>query len=227
MSHVDPTEESAHRSAVMSESLLKFVSGQYDVAIIQTLTLSHMGIRVMDGLENCAMLTALDLSHNSIPSITDKLADFVGATLRVLDLSHNQITRCDALHGQFRSLEILHLHHNRIDGDVPSLPLPKLRRLTIAGNPFTTSSPNYRERLMASTKSLRAVDGEHFSDVGQTLRRTSVAVGDDDVVLPPTRPWISPDVFEKVLTESSTLQLTEEKNFKVVMAEMKRLLAQK
>jgi len=202
-------DEGKARVTVMSESLLKYVGGQYDVAIIQTLTLSHMGIRVIDGLSSCALLTSLDISHNSITALpADSLAESLGGTLRNFDISHNLLSHVEGIH-HLKSIEILRLDYNKIE-EFPIITLPKLRRLYVQGNPFVTSGgPNYRDRFMVASKSLHAVDGEYFAEVGQCIRKEqarAVEAGEDDVVLPQSRPWLSDGFFDKVLTDPATLQ---------------------
>eukprot|EP00759_Apiculatamorpha_spiralis_P057379 PhF_6_TR8626/c0_g1_i2/m.13463 len=229
-SHSDPETQ---KPVPMTKSLLQYVSGQYDTAIIQTLSLPNMGIQSIDCLEECTMLTYLDLSGNKISSLVKNCCSFesLGPTLRYLDLSANNLTSAEPPLQQLKCLEVLKLHNNKIDTLesilTMSAALLKLRRLQLTGNPFVTQNPKYREPLFQAFKNIRGIDGEYFSEVGTQIRKTkeqSVALGDDDVTLPPSKPWLSDGFFDRVLIEPNQLILSEEKNFRAVMNEMKRLL---
>lgn len=69
-----------------------------DVLKARVINASDLGVRSLEGLENCVNVIELDLSNNAIDSINE-LANL--QNLVELDLSNNNITRIDELAGLF------------------------------------------------------------------------------------------------------------------------------
>eukprot|EP00760_Papus_ankaliazontas_P039507 PhM_4_TR9603/c0_g1_i1/m.93792 len=231
MTHYDP-EKTAARETPLTESLIKYASGQYDVAIVQTLSLPNVGLANLDALEHCQMLTSLDVSCNFLRGPLPKFDATTSAlctTLKFLDLSHNELDNIEAI-TSLRGVEVLRLEANlldSLDAVMCVTAMPKLRRVYFDKNPFVAKSPKYREALLSASTTLRCVDGEYLAAEGQALRRERervVECGLEDIVIPPSKPWIRDDFFERTLTEPSQVQLSEEKNFRAVVNEFKRLL---
>lgn len=69
-----------------------------DVLKARVVDASGLGITTLEGLENCANLTELDLSNNSLKSINELTTL---QNLVTLDLANNRLSRIDALAGLF------------------------------------------------------------------------------------------------------------------------------
>ena len=153
------------------------------------------------------------------PAIGRPLAA-MAATLRFLDLSYNQLESIAAL-SQFRRLESLKLHGNRLDSleaDVvaPLQGLPALKVLTlqmwsypnsatvsgdgeptiVATNPLCTSTPRGEYvRVMAATfgARLRCLDGHYFNKELEDpfIRPNAVDDAFANWQPPPHRAWLS------------------------------------
>ncbi len=91
----DAALESAVRASINKPFGCLLVSDLVQARIIDA---SGLGVRSLEGLENCTNLTEIDLSENSLKSINEltNLQNLVS-----LDLSNNNISRIDALSGLF------------------------------------------------------------------------------------------------------------------------------
>jgi len=108
------------------------------------------------------------LSNNTlgpaIPNLGPALAEVIvdpASGLRCLDLSFNCLERLGDAMGPLPELSVLYLHANKISkfGEVKSLGalLPKLRSLTLHGNPIE-DKPHYRTYVIHAIPSLNQLD---------------------------------------------------------------------
>ncbi|KAK9668511.1 hypothetical protein RND81_13G065700 [Saponaria officinalis] len=110
---------------------------------LSTLGLASCNLRVLpEFLKNQSSLRNLDLSINSISGIIPGWIWGVGnGSLSSLNLSCNSFTRLEKPSPDTSNLNILDIHSNKIQGEVPSLTSPRLIYLDYSNNNFTSISP--------------------------------------------------------------------------------------
>ncbi|NXN96732.1 CNTRL protein, partial [Rhinopomastus cyanomelas] len=171
----------------ITESLLKSLSKQEDVACISSLNLSSpkdgdKKFKYIENLEKCSKLKTLSLSNNKIEKIEklDKLMK-----LQELNLSYNHISKIEGIeHMQnlqklnlagneiehipvwvgkkLRSLRILNLKQNKISSlhDIAKLkPLQDVTSLILADNPVV-NLPHYRLYTIFHLRALENLDDQ-------------------------------------------------------------------
>lgn len=206
----------------VTEPLVKFVSGQYDVSLVRSLTLSHLGIRALgnNGLQLCASLTRLELVGNGLTSLVG--IEALGETLQRLDVSLNRITGIAPVAALVK-LEVLHLEGNEIEDTVFINSLTSLKLLRalymrsydgIRTNPVCKLMPRYGETMMQRLPQLRCLDGHYFCQAELNPQR--IDNGDDDeFVLPSSGPWLPEHFFStKVFDYGQKVGVAAEKQFK-------------
>lgn len=182
---------------IISPQLIKKVTGEYDLEVVQWLNLSGNGIRVMENLLSCTNLQELDLSHNQIRDI-EGLDTMM--RLQKLDLSSNRIQRIEHL-DHLESLEELQLQGNQITSvdDVLSLQnLPKLKHFYLKNydgskkNP-ACDHPSYMTIVLRYLRHITVLDGEsthlqkYMADWEKMLE--SLRPDDDANRTPPVERW--------------------------------------
>jgi Leucine-rich repeat (LRR) protein len=157
---------------MITSSLIKRETGQYDVEVITRLRLERMGISSISNLEFCISLVELSLAYNDIVVI--KNLDAL-VSLKRLDLSYNKITRIDGL-DHVMCLEWLDLRGNAID-DVNNLidlsPLQSLKSISFKGIDGDDSNPvcshnNYYDMITRTLPSLTILDGGHIEIIKES-----------------------------------------------------------
>eukprot|EP00767_Chilomastix_cuspidata_P003139 gnl/Chilomastix_cuspidata/3256.p1 GENE.gnl/Chilomastix_cuspidata/3256~~gnl/Chilomastix_cuspidata/3256.p1 ORF type:complete len:586 (+),score=162.77 gnl/Chilomastix_cuspidata/3256:169-1758(+) len=134
------------------------ISNLDDLTSLTKLCLDNNNISTIEGLEKLENLRWLDLSFNRISDISG-LAHL--SRLTDLSLAHNEVSAIRGL-SELRSLESLSLGHNLIsdfDGLLALRALPRLRALTLAGNPVSTEG-DYKQYVIAHVPALRYLDSE-------------------------------------------------------------------
>jgi len=125
--------------------------------------LSENGISEVKGLQTLVKLKKLALSNNKIRAIPSLEANF---ELQELRLNGNKIIKIPDTMRLNPRLKILDLGKNLIKdwSDVENLAqLPKLKSLTLAGNPLAAES-DYRERVLSILPNLKILDGKQISN---------------------------------------------------------------
>ena len=151
---------------MITRDLILKVTGEYDVAIVCKLRLSHLEIVKIAGLNDLSNLLELNLSSNKIVDIGNLSYNI---KLRRLDLSCNSISsiRSDSLCGN-KQLEFICLEGNLINKieDVRKLMgLEKLKSLYLQNclkdlsNPVC-ELPNYFSKVADFLNQLNILDGE-------------------------------------------------------------------
>jgi hypothetical protein len=157
---------------MITSSLIKRETGQYDVEVITRLRLERLGISSISNLEFCISLVELSLAYNDITVI--KNLDAL-VSLKRLDLSYNKITRIDGL-DHVMSLEWLDLKGNSID-DVNNLidlsPLQSLKSISFKSIDGDDSNPvcshnNYFDMITRTLPSLTILDGGHIEIIKES-----------------------------------------------------------
>lgn len=151
---------------MISSSLIKRETGQYDAEVIQRLRLERMNLTMISNLDYCISLVELSLACNDITTI--KNLDVL-VNLKRLDLSYNKINRIDGL-DQVILLEWLDLKGNVID-DINNLidlsPLQSLKSISFQNIDGDDSNPicshnNYLDMITRTLPSLTILDSGHI-----------------------------------------------------------------
>ena len=217
----------------VTEALLKYASGQYDVALIRSLSLAHVGLRSLGGtaFQGCSTLTVLDISHNALPTLDG--IEWLSDSLRRLDASGNRLTSAAGV-GQLPRLEVLNLAGNSIaepDALLMELAgLPTLRALHLQDrdggrqNPVCRSIPEYGKTLTTRFATLRCLDGHYFCHESLNPQRIDND-DDDEFVLPPTKPWLPEGFFNtKGFDYGQRVGTAAEKQFAAAAADCRKVL---
>ncbi|XP_069039459.1 centriolin isoform X3 [Lepisosteus oculatus] len=175
----------------ITEGLLKKLSKQDNLALVQSLNLSlaksgGKKFKFIENLEKCERLQVLNLSHNLIEKI-EKLEKL--HRLRELNLSHNRISKIEGLEHmvslhhlnlssnaiehvpawvgrKLQSLQTLHLKQNSISSlhEITKLKLLKnLTALTVAENPIA-NLPHCRLFVIFHLRALEQLDGRPVTE---------------------------------------------------------------
>lgn len=218
----------------LTEGLIKYATGQFDVQIVQILelpgiSLSSLGI----AFQQCTSIHTLDLSENALTSLggIQPLKDCL-VTLRI---RRNQLQTLDPLRG-FAALEVLHAEENLIDSfeglaAVDPSSAPALRGLHLQdkdgnrANPVCNDRAKYVAYIRRTFPHVRCIDGHYF--YRDEINPKYVDDGDDqEVALPPSKPWIGVGYFDDVLTGNpSKVGVMSEKAFYNSVAECQKVAA--
>ena len=125
---------------MISDDLIKKVTGQYDLELIQRLNLDNFGLKSVGNLSRMTSLRELSVARNDVSDISP-LAELV--ELRGLNLADNIIRNIDCLgsgEGGFENLEVLDLSGNHRMESLAKVVeilkrLPSLRRLSLKSSP--------------------------------------------------------------------------------------------
>lgn len=221
-------------SMVLTEGLVKYATGQFDLNGIQTaVSIPMLNIVTIapDALAGCALsLTSLDLSHNRLVSL-DGMQCL--KALQILNVAVNRLVDLDPLQ-QCTALEVLHAEGNLI-ANFDTLQrlgqpfLPALRAIYLQKddgsqtNPICQVRSLYVERMKQYFAHLRCWDGHYFCKEDQNPVYVD-AGGDREIVLPPSQPWVSTTYFENVLIDATKIGVIPEKSFQTQVMECKRVL---
>lgn len=207
----------------MDEELIKLAAGQFDVALVRHLSLRSFGIATIGGLTGCDSLVELDLAFNRITSLQSLLP--VAGTLQRLHLQFNKLEKIAELQAMMQ-LEVLHLEGNMIatlaDLD-PIASVPSLRSLHLREKNGASSNPVcatecYAKRIVGKFSRARCIDGHYFLKEEANPMRLD-AGGDDEIVLPESKPWVNETFFERVLWDGDKAGAAVEKIFRGALTE--------
>lgn len=187
---------------MITSSLLKRQSGQYDEAVIQRVNLERQGLNDLRGLVNCQALVDLSLAQNDLTSVGPGLENLI--ELKRLDLSFNKIGRLEGLEGLAlcESLVFLDLRGNRIEniGEVHNLlGLVALRSLYFRGPEGEDANPccnhaSYPDVVLQTLPLLQVLDGAHVKliEASAQLERQLGSVAADPAACPDVEPesWL-------------------------------------
>ena len=160
---------------------IKKAAKEYDLEVVQRLSLPNLAINKICNLESCTILVELSLPHNEIRKI-EGLDSLV--KLQTLNLACNQITKVNNL-ASLENLERLDLRGNRIDDcdNIQGLAMvPTLTRLYLQFKPGTTPSEKLPNPICSQAPYLGAVKrcapALRFLD-GETLELKALAEPDE------------------------------------------------
>eukprot|EP00281_Chroomonas_sp_CCMP1168_P020433 CAMPEP_0206229656 /NCGR_PEP_ID=MMETSP0047_2-20121206/9819_1 /ASSEMBLY_ACC=CAM_ASM_000192 /TAXON_ID=195065 /ORGANISM="Chroomonas mesostigmatica_cf, Strain CCMP1168" /LENGTH=229 /DNA_ID=CAMNT_0053652981 /DNA_START=56 /DNA_END=745 /DNA_ORIENTATION=+ len=213
----------------ITHSLIKAVTGEFDLENVFKLTLSRMNIRRMEELQDCPNIQELNLSGNEIGSI-----EGLGRLrhLRKLVLTSNKIETLAGLE-KCSSLEHLQIQDNKITsiGEIEQLThLKNLKSVYFKNIDGTQKNllcdhPSYRSSIMRQLPQLTILDGERLKHVDTIYSEIPVSAGAPaKVIVPATKPWLADwswgdedDInVDKLLGQSQA-------KFESVLAESKKL----
>jgi len=198
---------------IISPQLIKKVTGEYDLEIVQWLSLSGNGIRCIENLLSCSNLLELDLSHNQIRQIEglDALAK-----LQKLNLASNRIQRLENL-DHLEALEQLELQGNQITcvDDVSSLQhLARLKHFYLKNYDGSKSNPacdhpSYSTIVLRYLTKLTVLDGEstHLQKYMGDWEKLLESLQPDECKTPPIERWcdgidLNDDIDEDVFADN-------------------------
>eukprot|EP00906_Rhabdomonas_costata_P027505 RCo039052 len=183
----------------VTPELMRIASGQFDLAVVQDLSLRGLGLSRLQGLHELTSLTSLDLSHNLLSHVEG--LESLGPRLTRLDLQHNRLSSLEGLQG-LTSLQTLLLQGNALASlaaaETALAALPALRVLYLqnrdgsGANPVC-KEPTYQAAVRKRLAKLACLDGQYFLKDGlelSELRQRVCDVEPPQVVLPPSVPWI-------------------------------------
>ena len=182
----------------ISPSLIKLVTGQFDLGSVLTLPLCGLGVKHIENLEGLVTLTVLDLSSNAIARVNN-LEPLGGCLLR-LDLRFNNISRLEGLH-TLQVLEVIKLQGNNIndiDTVVGLAGMPRLRAVHLKDMNGSNANPvcngeRYRATIIRKMPRLGNLDGEFF--IFDSLRHKVITDGEgDDIVIKESTRWLPKSV---------------------------------
>ena len=195
----------------MTTSLLKAVSGEFDVESIFKLSLCRMNIRLLDCLAECPNLSELNLTGNFIEHLDGLQGCF---KLKRLVLTSNKIRSLATL-PPLQSVEHVYLQDNQITDLVEVNQLikqtPNLKTLYFKNIDGTQKSPlcehpTYRSNICRMLPKLFVLDGER-------VRHTDLYDVDDirvptelpKVALPEPEPWLKDFSWDDAFVDDSQL----------------------
>lgn len=208
----------------LDEKLIKIVSGQFDVGLLESLNLSNIGIRVLGlNLSLCVSLTDFDISHNRLES----LSGIEGAVnLERLNATHNMISDVTPLRFLLK-LQVLKLEGNRIaslDSVAQLTQLPALRSISLRGrdeqdpNPVCVSNEEYLADINRLFPRARCLDGRYFCK--DEMNPKFVDAGkENEFELPPSKPWVTDADFNGIIWDPAKASLLSERNVRAQTAE--------
>lgn len=234
-----------------SEGLVRTASGQFDINLIQTLTLTSLSLRSVDSAvtSQMIMLTSLDISKNNLTSL-DGLAPLARTLVR-LDASCNNISTPAPLYAGsgetltprgnpsvFGRLEVLRLQGNAIrkmEDVLPLAGLPKLRAIYLRdpnlkmANPVCDAVDDYA-KIMARefTPRCRCIDSHYFCHADVKPQRLQDA-DDNEMTLPISQSWVTEAFFSAAVTENAGQKFgaKSEAEVKKLLHETRAVLDQK
>ena len=202
---------------MITSSLLKRLSGQYDETLIQRLNLERQGVTEIRGLSNCKSLVDLSLGCNELTSLSglDSLT-----ALKRLDVSYNRLRKLEGLEVLSETLVFLDLRGNRIEdiGDVHIfVDFGQLRTLYLRGPDGEDANPccnhaSYPQVVLKTMPLLQVLDGamvqllEACADLEHQM--ATMKANPDACNTPPTEPWL--DGAELNAIEDATNQLSSQ-----------------
>merc|ERR1712216_60661 len=179
----------------ISESLIKAVSGEFELGSVYKLQLARMNIRKIENLENCEHLQELNLSGNEIEAIEglERLSN-----LRKLTITTCKIKSLEGL-SKCRNLEHILIQENEISniGEIAHLTgLQNLKSLyfkNIDGsqrNPLC-EHPSYRSSIVRQLPQLTILDGERLKHANTVYSDAPSAPSSTQTVsIPESKPWL-------------------------------------
>lgn len=215
---------------VLSENLVKLASGQFDVALPQTLILTQLGISrlLAPVLEKCVSVTILDLSYNKLR--TTKGIAALANSLVHLDLRFNTLTALDEV-AALRNLQVLRLQGNEIreQTEIANLAdLKSLRALLLrekdgtAPNPVCSQS-NYVPLMNSWFPNVRCIDGHYFCKEDMNPKKIDLDQ-EEEYTMPKSTPWITEESLKTTLYDPNKVGAAQEKNFRAVLQDAKAML---
>ncbi|GMI27161.1 hypothetical protein TeGR_g10782 [Tetraparma gracilis] len=173
---------------MLTKDLIKHVSGEYDLEIVQSLKLTSLELPAITSLESCTNLLHLNLSKNNIPAIGAGLKTL--SSLISLDLSCNKLTMLNDSFFGLKSLTTLALEGNELSDVLDINNLDKVSatlttlyfRSDINQPALSLSNPvvekeSYHDTVLRVLPNLRLLDGESVE-----LRGIVAALGVGDEV---------------------------------------------
>ncbi|KAJ1481745.1 hypothetical protein T484DRAFT_1953658 [Baffinella frigidus] len=180
----------------ITHSLIKAVSGEFDLENVFKLSLTRMNVRKIENLEECVNLQELNLSGNELTAIEGlhRLHN-----LRKLTLTSNKITSLSGLE-KLNSLEHVLIQENDISNiaELSALAgLPNLKGVYLKNidgsqkNPLC-DHPSYRSSIVRQLPKLTILDGERLKH-SQTLYADAPAAPSaaPSVRIPESKPWLA------------------------------------
>mmetsp|Transcript_41237 Transcript_41237/g.129567 ORF Transcript_41237/g.129567 Transcript_41237/m.129567 type:complete len:230 (-) Transcript_41237:89-778(-) len=213
----------------MTHSLIKAVSGEFDLESVYKLTLSRMNIKTMENLEACVNLQELNLSNNEIESIRglEKLQ-----SLRKITLTSNKISSLQGL-DKCASLEHIFVQDNNIDNineiaNVASLKNLKslyLRNIDGSQKNPVCEHPSYRSSIVRQLPHISILDGERLkhSNTFYADPAASQSSSTAQVQIPESKSWLSGFTWEEDKVDVDKLLAPIQAKFDAVMSDSKKL----
>ena len=218
----------------LTEGLIKYATGQFDVQLVQLLELPGIGLTSLGvAFQQCSAIQTLDLSENALTSLggIQPLKDCL-VTLRI---RKNQIQTLDPLRG-FIALEVLHVEGNAIDSfeglaAIDPSSTPALRALHLqdkegnGANPICRDRAKYVAYLSRTFPHVRCIDGHYFyrDEINPKYVEDD---NDQEIALPPSKPWIGVGYFDDVLTGNpSKVGVMSEKALYNAVADCQKVVA--
>jgi len=213
----------------ISASLIKAVSGEFDLQSVKRLMLCNMNIRRMEQLEDCSNITEIDLSDNRII----KIEGLQGSSkLRKLSLAGNQISTIEGL-GHLNTLESLQIQGNQISSlsELEKLaPMQSLRTLFLKNidgsqrNPVC-DHPSYRSVILRHLPQLTNLDGERLKNAHSAVEGPSGNMGKPNFPVPESKPWLEGFAWDDCYEDIETVLKRHDTEFSKLMTESKKLSA--
>ena len=150
---------------MIEERLIRKETGQYDLELIQRLSLDRQFIRLITSMDNLVNLVDLSLAENDISAMSGLES---AANLRRLNLSHNKIRRVEFLECMTK-LEWFDISYNKIESLTDSMDaircLPTLTSLGFGTNSAITDSSPYSPNPACESKKYPAIVFQYLPNV--------------------------------------------------------------
>uniref|UniRef100_A0A7S0EKS8 Protein phosphatase 1 regulatory subunit 7 n=1 Tax=Hanusia phi TaxID=3032 RepID=A0A7S0EKS8_9CRYP len=215
----------------ISHSLIKAVSGEFDLESVYKLTLNRMNIRAIENLEGCVNLQELNLSNNEIERIQglEKLQ-----SLRKITLTSNKISSLQGL-DKCAALEHIFVQDNMIDNiseiaNVSALKNLKslyLRNIDGSQKNPVCDHPSYRSSIVRQLPHISILDGERLkhSNTLYADASSSQTTSTAQVQIPESKSWLSGFTWEEDKDDVDKLLAPIQAKFDAVMSDSKKLNA--
>ncbi|VDO05234.1 unnamed protein product [Rodentolepis nana] len=152
----------------LQQNNISRICGLESLVNLEKLVLSGNKVAVLEGLESQKNLRDLRIDHQRLPTgegiIVDPRSTLTLKALRNLDISRSGLSCLEGLE-HLTNLERLDLRSNRLSNETELSnylsQTPKLKDLTIAGNPLS-KIPRINEKIIVSARNLEILDGKEI-----------------------------------------------------------------